>query len=328
MDDYSISSLTESHNEWCARLVNILTPLFIDGFKSIFDESWKICKENDELDKYLMTFQNFIGRVPKWNTTIIEDEKKRIIEKSNCGYLEELITCVHIIKLKALTCIRVSKKQKKIDINIPPLGEFIHKVYINIARKIYTNVYLFEKNISPLQIQKNNREMDLIVKECILTTIRDSIPVETLLKAYMDETQETDVEIEEKIEEKEVEVQQNGNSNTSNTDDNKNTNAQLDEPIAKTTLDTHTDLKKRVNISDRVKFADAPNIRTFTNDDDESSADSIPTDDYSPFKNSTTYNDEMNKLKIGEVLSKLDTDIVDIAKKDDHDIHLDIEELE
>ena len=325
MDDYSISSLTESHNEWCSRLINILTPLFIDGFKSIFDESWKICKENDELDKYLMTFQNFIGRVPKWNTTIIEDEKKRIIEKSNCGYLEELITCVHIIKLKALTCIRVSKKQKKVDINIPPLGEFIHKVYINIARKIYTNVYLFEKNISPLQIQKNNREMDLIVKECILTTIRDSIPVETLLKAYMDETQEIDVEIEEKIEEKELEVPQNVNPDTT---ENKTDNTQLNQSIEETSINTHKDLKKKVNMTDRVKFADTPNIRTFTNDDDESSADSIPTDDYSPFKTSTTYNDEMNKLKIGEVLSNLDTDIEDIVKKNDPAIDLDIEILE
>ena len=197
MDDYSVASLTESHNEWCSRLVYILTPLLIDGFKSIFNEAWKLCKENDELDKYLMTFQNFIGRVPKWNENMIQDEKNRIVQKSGCNYLEELITCVHIIKLKSLTCIRVGQKQKKIDINMPSLNEFIHKLYINIARKIYTNVYLFEKNIQPLQVQKNNRELELIVKECILLTIRDSIPVEDILRAYMDETQETDVEITE-----------------------------------------------------------------------------------------------------------------------------------
>lgn len=74
MDDYSINSLQESRNEWCARLVNILTPLVIEGFKSIFDESWKLCEENDEADKYLMTFQNLISRVPKWNSAIIDEE--------------------------------------------------------------------------------------------------------------------------------------------------------------------------------------------------------------------------------------------------------------
>ena len=39
MDDYSISSLNESRNEWCSRLINILTPLVIEGFRSIFNES-------------------------------------------------------------------------------------------------------------------------------------------------------------------------------------------------------------------------------------------------------------------------------------------------
>lgn len=200
MDDYSVNSLIESQNEWCARLVYILTPLIIDGYRSIFEEAWKLCKENDELDKYLMTFQNFIGRVPKWNQEMIKGETARIIEKSGCGYLEELIACVHIIKLKALTCARVGQKQKKIDITIPPLDEFIHRVYINVARKIYTNVYLFDKNVAPLQIQKHNRELEIIIKESILITIRDSIPVENILRAYLDETQETDVEINEQVE--------------------------------------------------------------------------------------------------------------------------------
>jgi len=193
MDDFNISTLHESRNEWSARLISILTPLIIDGYKSIFDEAVKLCKENNEMEKYLMTFQNFITRVPKWNATIIENERKRICDKSGCAYLEDLITCVHIIQLKILTVMRVGQKQKKIDINIPKLDDFIHKVYINVARKLYKNVYLFESNVSPLQIQKHNREMETIVQECILNSLRESVPVEAILKAYMDETMEEDV---------------------------------------------------------------------------------------------------------------------------------------
>jgi hypothetical protein len=148
-----------------------------------------------------MTFQNFITRIPKWNSTIIETEKKRIIERSGCSYLEELVTCIHIIQLKLLTTMRVGKKQKKIDINIPKLDDFIHKCYINVARKMYKNVYLFELNCPPLQIQKHNRELEIIIQECILNAVRDSIPVESILRAYMDETVEEDVveEIKEQI---------------------------------------------------------------------------------------------------------------------------------
>jgi len=197
MDDYSISSLTDSRNEWCARLVNTLTPEIIQGLKSIFNEAWKLCQENDELDKYLMTFQTFLSRVPKWNSEIIETERKRICESSGCGYLEELITCVHVIQLKSLSCVRVGQKQKKVDIDIPSVDAFIHKIYINVARKIYTNIYLFEKNIAPLQIQKHNRELELIIRECIMNSVRESIPVEAILRAYMDETEEQHVDVKE-----------------------------------------------------------------------------------------------------------------------------------
>ena len=201
MDDFNVSSLHESKNEWGARLLIILTPLVIEGFRSIFDESLKLCKQNNEMDKYLMTFQNLITRIPKWNANIIENERKRICEKSGCNYLEDLVTCVHIIQLKVLTAMRVGQKQKKININVPKLDDFIHKVYINVARKVYKNVYLFQVGIEPLQIQKNHRELEIIVQECILNTLREGVPVEAILKAYMDETVEEDVieEIKEEV---------------------------------------------------------------------------------------------------------------------------------
>jgi len=193
MDDYNLNSLQESKNEWVSRLVNILTPYILEGFKSIFTESYKLCMENNEEDKYLMTFQNFISRIPRWNEDLIEKEVQRIQEKSNCSYIEDLITCVHVIQLKALTCIRVGQKQKKIELDIPKLKDFVHKVYINVARKIYTNIYLFELNIAPLQVQKNNRELELIIKECILETVRESIPVENILRSYLEESIEEEV---------------------------------------------------------------------------------------------------------------------------------------
>jgi hypothetical protein len=43
---------------------------------------------------------------------------------------------------------------KKIDISIPDLDTFVHKVYIHTARKCYSNVYLFDAKITPLQKQK------------------------------------------------------------------------------------------------------------------------------------------------------------------------------
>ena len=222
MDDFVISNLHESRNEWCGRLVTLLSPLVIEGIKSIFNESWKMCSDSGEMSKYLMTFQNLLARVPKWNSVILEEEKNRIIERSGCNYLEDLITCVHIIQLKVLTCIRVGNKQKKIDISIPKLDHFLHRVYIHVARKVYSNVYLFERNISDLQVQKHHRELEIMVQECILTAIRESIPTESIIRAYLDENQEEEEEeiIEAIPEEEDKKKQEEGK--TENKDGDKN----------------------------------------------------------------------------------------------------------
>jgi hypothetical protein len=195
MDDFVITNLHEARNEWCSRLVSILTGHVIEGIQSIFNESWKMCVDNGEINKYLMTFQNLISSIPKWNGTIIDEERKRIVERSGCNHLEELITCVHIIQLKILTSIRVGNKQKKIDISIPNVNAFIHKVYIHVARKVYSNVYLFEKNVTPLVSQRNHRELELLVQECILISIRESIPTEDIIRAYLDESVEEEQEV-------------------------------------------------------------------------------------------------------------------------------------
>lgn len=222
MDDFEPSILHESRNEWCSRLVSIFTPLVREGIQSIFDESWKMCLENEEMGKYLMSFQNMLSAIPKWGAVTIEEERKRIVERSGCNYLEDLITCVHIIQMKILTCIRVGNKQKKIDVSIPNIDTFLHKLYIHVARACYKNVYLFERNISPLTIQKNNRELETIIQECIMKTIRESIPTEEIIKAYMDESveQEEEVIIEDvNVEDKEGEGEKGEDKDENNKED-------------------------------------------------------------------------------------------------------------
>jgi hypothetical protein len=130
-----------------------------------------------------------------------QKEKQRIVAKSNCNYMEDIITCVHIIQLKCMTAMRVGMKQKKIDIDVPKLNVFIHKCYINVARSVYNNVYLYEIKTKSLEKQKNRRLVELLVQECILNTIRSNIPIEEIIRSYMDETTENDVieKIEEEV---------------------------------------------------------------------------------------------------------------------------------
>ena len=340
MDDFNLSTIIESKNEWCARLTNTLTPCIIEGLRSIFTEAYDVCLENNEETKYLMTFQNFLNNIPKWSSEIVENEKQRIITSSACNYLEDLITCVHITQLKSLTSTRVGLKQKKINIDIPDLHKFIHKTYINVARKIYVNIYLFEKNIKPLQTQKNNRELEIIIKECILNSIRESIPIEHILQMYLDETLETDVEIEEKkeiIHDKEA-LEKNKKAKEKKeldkikqeTADKLRSESKIN--LKKTLLSANKDLNEN-NVVDENKTnslveidkkANAQHVSSDNEDEDETKDDFKLKID----KKSNT-NFDLDVQTLSDDPDKLDLDILDLNTEvsDNESIVLDIEEL-
>lgn len=299
MDDFTVNSLTESRNEYSALLIGKLTPCIIQGINAIFNDACELCVQNDEDEKYLMTFQNFLARVTKWNPEIIQRETERIVLESNCQYLEDLLTCVHITQLKVLTNIRVGSKQKKITIDIPKLDDFIHKCYIESARKVYKNVFLFDKSTTPLNRQKNSRELELIITECIVGVIRNNMPVEEILKAYLEEDIEDSVdevktEVKEVIEPTDEEIEPvmhtnggdstsngtvngtvNGNSTeneivaTSNTDNEPQTNHTNEiipnEIIPNEVADTSTDALHFSNVDEVKRYNTDETIHTFQN---------------------------------------------------------------
>ena len=317
MDDFTTSSLHESRNEWCARLLTILTPLIIQGFNSIFDEACKLCASNDEHEKYLMTFQNFISRIPKWSETIIDNEHQRIIDKSNCDYLGDLLSCVHIIQLKILTCVRAGKKQKNINMDIPPLPQFLHKIYINVARKLYTNIYLYEVNVLPLQKQKHNRELEMIVQEGILNTIRENIPIEDLLKAYLDESIEEDVteEIIEKpydVIENEIKSELENNKNVEETIKLETNN--IDNSILPTAAPPSSPVQSIIEKIDESSNIDAPPLMADTKQ-------SIS------FDVSDNESEENDAIKISDENAELDLDVLNIDTDNNENIVLDFEEI-
>ena len=47
MDDYNVNVLSEAKNEYSSRLVSTLTPLLIQGIKSIFNEAVSLCADNE-----------------------------------------------------------------------------------------------------------------------------------------------------------------------------------------------------------------------------------------------------------------------------------------
>lgn len=242
MDDNHIPTLRESEHEWAHRLMRVILPHINDGIYAMFKEAQDICKKSEEPEKYLITFQHILSRISKWNNEIIQKETLRIIERSGCKYIEDLLTCVHVAHLKILTSIRTGKTQKKVEINIPKLSDFIHSTYTMVSRELYSNVYLFDTSVSSLVLQQNKSKVLEIIRNSILNTIRDSVPVEHLLKAYLDETTDLirEKEVVEAPKEKEKELRFSDKDNAITTD---NTHEVIDAPKDIPTLEKIAEIR-------------------------------------------------------------------------------------
>lgn len=201
MDDNHIPFLQESQYEWALMFVNKVEPAIYQGIQSMFADAVSQCKDSPE--KYLMTFQTYLLRIPKWNEEVVATETARIVETTKDKSLEDLLTSVHICLLKILSSVRAGRVQKKITVDIPKLSMFVHKTYIKLSTVFYNQAYLFQKEDHSIQIQKNRAEQHQLIRAAIMNTIRDNMPIDQLLRAYLDET--TDFMKEEEVKEPVVE---------------------------------------------------------------------------------------------------------------------------
>ena len=90
---------------------------------------------------------------------------------------------------------------------------------------IQTYIYL-RKTYYLYKYKKIIGELELLVKESILLTIRNNIPIEDILKVYIDETDEQNVEVTEQeiISKKQTDSKDNSSDDSINKTDNNNLN--------------------------------------------------------------------------------------------------------
>ena len=197
MDENNTPIFTHAKMEYTNQLIDILTPQIFDGIKSIYDEATNINSINMNQSK-LNLFRRFLEKVPTWSNVIIEAETKRIITNSSCDWFDDLITAVFISHTKILTSIGVNTSSNNIDLTIPKTINFIHKTYINVAREIWKNPYLYNENVLGSEYQQNMRTVELIIKESIENTIRNLLPIKQILKNHLGKYDENNYKAQKK----------------------------------------------------------------------------------------------------------------------------------
>mgnify|MGYP001319264120 CR=1 FL=1 len=188
MNNLDLTLEIDRKKEYTKQVVNILNIRLYEGLQTIYNDAKKICKKKNT-DNYLEQFQELLTTIPKWNKETVSKELLRIKIKSNCNWIEELITAVFVSHTKVLTAI---KGTEIIDLKIPSAIKFIHKCYIECARVFWKNPYLFsDVSISPCEYQRNLRDCETVISKKIAETIRKMLPIELILKSYLGNVKQT-----------------------------------------------------------------------------------------------------------------------------------------
>ena len=179
--------------EYTTVLVYTLYPAIYQGLKCIWEDS----KKNAKPRLVYAEFQNRLTRVKKWNQDVIENEYKRIVDKSKCEYLEELIKRVFVINTQILAAVQIHNfdPSKKIKVQVPKGDKFIHCCYKECARAFFENALLMEDRpgtITRVEQSKNLQKAYKLIITCIENTIRNLLPIESLLKDTMDDVEGED----------------------------------------------------------------------------------------------------------------------------------------
>jgi len=192
MDAPEISVYGEAKGEYTRQLCVFLTPCLETYFLELLDEAKK---QSPSPSKNLWQFQNLLQSIPDWNQDKVVRETDLIQKDCKCDYLEELLTAVFIAHTKVLSAIRLTTKQKKLQITIPKIDHFLHRVLSDCARSLWTNAYLFAETNS-IEKQKSLRQVSSLIQEAILQAIRGLLPVKSILREYLhDDDEEEGVDV-------------------------------------------------------------------------------------------------------------------------------------
>ncbi len=187
----SIGVYGEAKAEYTRQLCNFLVP----ALESYFLDLLTATKESEKDPKRILwAFQDQLKQFPDWNMDKVTRETSKIAESTHCDYLEEILTAVFIAHTKVLSAIRLTSKQKKLQIAIPKLNHFLHRTMSECARLLWSNAYLFNDNCPAIERQKNLRQVSQLLQEGVLQSIRGMLPVKSILKEYLNDDGETAAE--------------------------------------------------------------------------------------------------------------------------------------
>jgi len=201
-----ISVYAEAKGEYTKQLCQYMLPALQQYFLDLLDEAKQ---KEPEPKRILLTFQQLLEGITEWNMDKVQRETSALSASTQCDYLEELLTAVFIAHTKVLSAIRLTTRQKKLQITIPKLDHFLHRTLSECARLLWSSTYLFSTAAPSIERQKNLRLIETILQDGILQAIRGMLPVKNILREYLrDDGDDDEADAEEEAKEAEADAKE------------------------------------------------------------------------------------------------------------------------
>ena len=196
---------SDARSEYTKQLCGILIPSYFKVYLELLEKAKEEATKTNEPKKVLWHFQTFLNEIPEWNMEKVSTEISHLQNGCGCDYMDDLLTAVFIAHTKVLTAIRISSKQKKVQITVPKVEHFLFKVLCETSKLLWGSSFLFRDGIPSIEKQQNYRAIEGLLGEGILQAIRNMVPVKNILKDFVSHDDEDDEEEEPKEEEEQKE---------------------------------------------------------------------------------------------------------------------------
>jgi hypothetical protein len=175
-----LNVLVEAKREYLSQLCILMCPVMIQAFEEMYKEAHKLSKGK----RVLLQYQKLLKEVPNWNDHIVKQNADAVC--NTCSWFNDLLAAVFVSFVKILSSVRLKTDTKKISIKLPTNDLFVHTCYINAAKDLYKDPYIYDEEMNE---HVRDAKLETRFTTCIENTIKELLPIQQILETYMKQQQ-------------------------------------------------------------------------------------------------------------------------------------------
>jgi hypothetical protein len=183
--------LVEAKDQYIHQLAEIIAPYVIHSVNG----AYQYAKKHAKYGQSTVEFQKKLKEIPQWNSNTIHQQVSAISSKYR--FLSDLIAACFVSYVKILSSVKIHAQKPNIRLKLPADDVFVHRVFALSAKEFY---------IDPALVKADRATRMGIVRRSVETAVRDLLPIQDILRAYLGNTVDDDGVNPEEIDEDEFDL--------------------------------------------------------------------------------------------------------------------------